>query len=223
MRIGDWIDAQRPVVPAGFRPCLQADGPASPAGFAAAAAEALAALASPDDPALGARGRGPKTPVAPTDAPAPMGTTCVDEHAPLGVGGDAPSKRAEQSSAARRGGSGPAHAGEDAPLGAAGDAPSKHTEQSSAAPRGGSGPGRARDHDRRSAFALLALDAYVTYACLLALDEDDATAELEDVAAMVTRQWPPRAPAQDRETRQERVAQAPAERRSPGPAPERAS
>lgn len=216
MRIGDWIDAQRPVVPAGFRPCLQADGPASPAGFAAAAAEALAALAPPG-------------------GPAPMGTTCVDEQALLGAGDDAPSKHAEQSSAARRDGSGPAQADEQAPLGAGDDAPSKRGEQSSAARRGGSG-GRARDRDRRAAFTLLALDAYVTYACFLALGEDDATAALEDVAAIVTRQWPPPppevgpsprnpppAPAQDPESRQERVAQAPAERRAPGPAPERAS
>lgn len=223
MRIGDWIDAQRPVVPAGFRSCLQADGPASPAGFAAAAVEALAALASPDDPALGAHGRGPKTPVALTDAPAPMGTACAAGDAPHGAAGDAPSKRAEQSSAACGDGSGPAHAGEHDPLGAGGDASSKHTEQSSAAPRGGSGPGRAREHDRRSAFALLALDAYVTYACLLALDEDDATVEIQDVAAIVTRQWPPGAPAQDRELRQDGVVQAPTERRAPGPAPERAS
>lgn len=208
MRIGDWIDAQRPVVPAGFRPCLQADGPASPAGFAAAAAEALAALAPHDSPAPvsarpGDRDRRPRRPLAPHDGPAAVGAAVADEHAPLDAGDDAPSKRAEQSIAARR---------------------------------DGSGPGRARDRDRCAAFTLLALDAYVTYACLLTLDEDDATAALEDVAAMVTRQWPPPppevgpsprnpapAPAQDPESRQERVAQAPAERRAPGPAPERAS
>lgn len=117
-RIGDWIDAQQPAVPASFRARLQAEGPASPAGFAAAATEALAAMRHPGGPA----------------------------------------------------------------------------------PEG----------DREAAFSLLAADAYLTYACLLALREDDAPAALEEIAATAARQWPPAAPP-------------PAGRRSPGPAPKRAS
>lgn len=112
MKIGDWIDAQDPVVPAGFRASLSAEGPATAAGFAAAAAEAFekALRAAPGDRAAGARG-------------------------------------------------------------------------------GLRGPERAVRRDRAAACALLAGDAYLTYACLLALRDDDGATRLEGVAAAQSRQW----------------------------------
>lgn len=54
-------------------------------------------------------------------------------------------------------------------------------------------PGRdARElalHEHEAAYALLAADAYLTYACVLALREVDAADQLEEVAAALTRQW----------------------------------
>ncbi len=113
MKIGDWIDAQEPAVPAGFRARLKAEGPASAAGFAAAAGEAL-------DEALHS---GPK-------------------------------ERAATASARAR------------------------------------DPSQPAPDERDAAYSLLAADAYVTYACLLALREDDAAAALEEIAAALSKPPP---------------------------------
>jgi len=45
------------------------------------------------------------------------------------------------------------------------------------------------DHDRRAAYALLAADAYITYACLWAVEEEDDLGALLDVAERVVRAW----------------------------------
>lgn len=46
--IAEWIDQRQPPVPPAFRPYLEAAGPASPDGFAAAAAAAMEACAQMD-------------------------------------------------------------------------------------------------------------------------------------------------------------------------------
>ncbi len=102
MKIAEWVDAQTPAVPESFRPRLDADGPASAEGFAAAAAAGLKAALE-----------------------------C-----------------------------GPA--------------------------------------DRRGAHVLLAADAYVTWACALALSEEDVPAALAGVADAL-RQWEERDGAEDGE------------------------
>ena len=45
------------------------------------------------------------------------------------------------------------------------------------------------DHDRRAAYALLAADAYITYACLWAVLEEEDLGTLGDVAERVVRVW----------------------------------
>lgn len=45
------------------------------------------------------------------------------------------------------------------------------------------------DHDRRAAHALLAADAYITYACLWAVLEEEDPGTLRDVAERVVRAW----------------------------------
>lgn len=45
------------------------------------------------------------------------------------------------------------------------------------------------DHGRRAAHALLAADAYITYACLWAVEEEDDLGTLRDVAERVVRAW----------------------------------
>ena len=45
------------------------------------------------------------------------------------------------------------------------------------------------DHDRRAAYALLAADAYITYACLWAVEEEEDLGTLRDVADRVVRAW----------------------------------
>ncbi|MCY3612513.1 MAG: hypothetical protein OXH51_13360 [Gemmatimonadetes bacterium] len=45
------------------------------------------------------------------------------------------------------------------------------------------------DHDRRAAYALLAADAYITYACLWAVEEEEDFGTLRDVADRVVRAW----------------------------------
>ena len=45
------------------------------------------------------------------------------------------------------------------------------------------------DRDRRAAYALLAADAYITYACLWAVEEEEDLGTLRDVAERVVRAW----------------------------------
>ena len=51
-----------------------------------------------------------------------------------------------------------------------------------------SGDGASRD--RASAFALLAADAYITYACLWTVTEGD-TGDLRRIAERIVHAWPP--------------------------------